>query len=214
MIRVRDLPILRVRVFRVKPVGQLPKKIGLREGITLSEAEKKTDIWEEGLARLGISASGIDRDKLTAALEKELPPFMSLRKGEKKTPENYASAIIGRLGSEEALIIDVSKALKYIRALHSRNAKGEMIYYLSQDKDPDAHIRRAHSMILKVFRGNEPHDRFSRIRVSSIFAELMLKEKGIDIKNNPLFVSARRVDEEELDSWGQGHGDFENWGYM
>lgn len=87
------------RIFIVKSIKNLPRKIELRDS-TKSSAAQKLGIKIDQLKELGIYENFIDLQKLEVALNKNMPLEIKLRKGEKGTKDNVVSAIVGRLGKE------------------------------------------------------------------------------------------------------------------
>ena len=85
------------RSYRVKSIKNLPRKIELRDA-TQSLAAQKIGLKIDQLKELGISKDFIDLQKLEAALDRNMPSGINLRKGEERTKNNVLSVIVGRLG--------------------------------------------------------------------------------------------------------------------
>ncbi|MFH1387273.1 MAG: hypothetical protein ABIH50_06385, partial [bacterium] len=115
------------RIFKVKPLAQLPEEIRVRkmQGY-LSPANQEVSLLEimagrigirsDLLGEMGINEKRIDLPALRQFLEEGIPKGIKVRHDEERSVDNVISAIVGRIGEEKEVFVPIKRkeAQKFI----------------------------------------------------------------------------------------------------
>jgi hypothetical protein len=196
----------RWRVCNVKPLAQLPPVIGLREGISQDEIAKVIGVSKERLVEFGITQFSINREKLHETLTTELTKGkrgmlnnFKLRRGEKRSADNAAQAIIGRFGTEQAVLeLNTNKAFWYLKnnfdGIKDRGKIYDAIYAMSHEDSSPRQIKNviAITQMLYQYKEGDPDEISTmakiagRVGVYQQIAERLGAERGFSIKGTEL----------------------------
>lgn len=160
----------RPRVFTVRPIGQLPPKIPLREGLrSIEDCARK--LGKPGATRGEISSTAsliakmgfltfsglsgeIDLRKLLSA--SALAHYVSLRPGEKYLPETVIRAVVGRLGVDHgptnvATSLNIVTALQQVEEARRPGLAADYLKALLKTS-PELDMRKRASIIITLAR--------------------------------------------------------------